>query len=692
MVSVASAVDLAVVKTIGIVTVDAPPVNALSAGVRRELFRVLQTAFADPAVGAILLICAGRTYFAGADIAEFGKPPEEPSLLVLLDLIEHAGKPVVTAIHGTALGGGLETALVCHYRIAVASAQLGLPEVRLGLVPGAGGTQRLPRIVGAAMALDMVTSGRPISGEAGLAAGLVDALAPEGQLRETAFTFAKRVLAEGRPLRKVRDQEVKGVSPELFAGFRRANAKRFRGFEAPEANIRCIEAAAARPFEEGLAIERGWFEQLKQGPQSAAQRHAFFAERLAAKLPDLPPDLLKDMRTIPVNGVGVVGGGTMGGGIAMTFLSAGIPVTIVETAPEALDRCVGQIRATYERSAARHRLTREQADRAVGLLTPTLHLGRLADRDLVIEAVYENLALKKDLFARLDRIAKPGAILATNTSYLDVDEIAAATSRPASVLGLHFFSPAHIMRLLEVVRGARTAPAVLASAMAVARRIGKVAVVARVCRGFIGNRMLVRQRREAEALILEGALPWDVDRVVEDFGFPMGPFRTADLAGLDLGWSKQESTGGSLRDRLCDLERRGEKTSAGYYDYDANRTPTPSPVVEATILDQAARLGIARRPIGDREILERCLYPMINEGAKILEEGIASRASDIDVVWINGYGWPVYRGGPMFHADEVGVATVRDVLRGYETRHGADYAPAALLNRLADEGGRFGDR
>ncbi|MFC3713810.1 3-hydroxyacyl-CoA dehydrogenase NAD-binding domain-containing protein [Sphingoaurantiacus capsulatus] len=680
-----AAADLSVEGNIGIITLDSPPVNALGADVRDGLAGAVDKAVADPAVEAIVLICAGRTFIAGADISEFGKPPRGIGLHEVQAKIENAPKPVVAAIHGTALGGGLEVALTAHYRVAVPSAKLGLPEVKLGLLPGAGGTQRLPRIVGAAKALDMVTSGTPIGAKAALETGLVDELAPEGELRSAAVAFAQKIVAEKRPLKKVRDLEVKGGSPELFAEFRKANARKFRGFEAPEANIKCIEAASGLPFDEGMKRERELFMGLMTGVQSAAQRYVFFAERQAAKIPNLP----EGTATRPINKVGVIGAGTMGGGISMNFLSAGIPVTIVEMKQDALDRGTGIIRKNYENTAAKGKLTAEGVERNMGLLTASMSLDDLADCDLVIEAVFEQMDIKKEVFGKLDRIAKPGAILASNTSYLNVDEIAAATSRPQDVVGLHFFSPANVMRLLEVVRGARTAPDVLATAMEVAKKIGKVAVVAGVCFGFIGNRMLSSRQREANKLILEGAMPWDVDRVLYDFGFPMGPFQMADLAGLDIGWSKEKSRGETLRDRLCEIDRRGQKNGAGFYDYDEKRNRTPSPLVEKMILDFAAEKGIARRAISDEEIVERCIYPMINEGAKVLDEGMAYRGSDIDIVWINGYGWPVYRGGPMFYGDTVGLQTVLDRLNHYRATQGDDFAPSPLLEKLAAEGGKL---
>ena len=678
--------DYAVEDGIAVITLDSPPVNALGATVRDGIAAAMPKAVDDAAVSAIVLICAGRTFIAGADISEFGKPPKGASLHEVLTLMEGASKPIVAAIHGTALGGGLEVALTCHYRVAVPSAKLGLPEVKLGLLPGAGGTQRLPRIVGAAKALDMVTSGTPVSAKVAAETGLVDELVDEADLRGGAVAFARKIVAEKRPLKRVRDLTVTGASPELFAEFRKANARKFKGFDAPEANIQCIEAAATLPFDEGMAVERRLFMGLMTGVQSAAQRYVFFAERQAAKIPNLP----EGTATRPIRKVGIIGAGTMGGGIAMNFLTAGIAVTIVEMKQDALDRGIGIIRKNYENTAAKGRIKPEAVEANMGRLTPSLSLQDLADCDLVIEAVFELMDIKKDVFGKLDKICKPGAILASNTSYLNVDEIAACTARPQDVVGMHFFSPANVMRLLEVVRGAKTAPDVLATAMDLAKKIGKIAAVAGVCHGFIGNRMLSPRQREANKLIMEGAMPWDIDRVLTDFGMPMGPFQMSDLAGLDIGWDSSKSKGETLRDRLCEMDRRGQKTGAGFYDYDAQRNRNPSPIVEQMILDFAAEKGVNRRPIDDAEILERLVYPMINEGAKILAEGMAYRGSDIDIVWINGYGWPVYRGGPMFYADTVGLAHVVERLRHYQGgKAGDDFAPSQLLIDLAEKGGRL---
>ena len=691
MTAINAVTDLTLDGEIAILTLNSPPVNALSGPVREGICNGVAKVMADNAVKAMVLICEGKTFIAGADISEFGKPQTGPSLFDALNAIENASIPVIAAIHGTALGGGLEVALTCHYRVAVPSAKCGLPEVKLGLLPGAGGTQRLPRIVGAEKALEMVTSGEHVSAKWAAEVGLVDALVDEGKLRDGAVAFARKIVAEKRPLKRVRDLNDKMIAarahPELFANFRKANARKFRGFDAPEANIKCVEAAVNLPFEEGLKAERKLFMELMTGTQSAAQRYVFFAERAVWKVPDVPDNT----ETLPVQTVGVIGAGTMGGGIAMNFLNVGVPVTIVETKQDALDRGLATIRKNYENTAKRGRLTQADVEKRMGLLTGTLALEDLADRDLVIEAVFENMDIKKEVFGKLDKIVKQGAILATNTSYLNVDEIASATKRPESVIGWHFFSPANVMRLLEVVRGAKSSKPVIATSMATARKIGKVAALVGVCPGFVGNRMLSQRQREAQKLILEGAMPWDVDRVLYDFGFPMGPFAMSDLAGLDIGWSKEKSSSSTVREILCEMDRRGQKTGAGFYDYDAERNAKPSAVVEKVILDFAAKKGINRRNITDEEILERCIYPMINEGAKILEEGKAIRASDIDIVWINGYGWPVYRGGPMFYGDTIGLGKVLDKMKQFEGQMGAEFAPSKLLEKLAAEGKGFRD-
>ena len=691
MTSVNSVADLTLEGDIAVLTIDSPPVNALSAAVRDGLAEGIRKAAADPAAKAVVLICAGRTFIAGADISEFGKPFKGASVPEAQAAIENCPKPVVAAIHGTALGGGFEVALVCHYRVAVPSAKLGLPEIKLGLIPGAGGTQRLPRLIGPEKALDVILSGAPFGAKPAKEWGVVDELVAEGELRAGAIAFARRAIDDKLPLRKVRDMDEKVAAargkPGIFEAIRKANARKFRGFEAWEKAIEAVRDAVETPFDEGVARERAAFLDLLKGAQSQAQRYVFFAERQVWKI----ADVADDTPTLPIRQVGVIGAGTMGGGISMNFLNAGIPVTIVETEPKALERGLLVIRRNYENTAKKGRMTAADVEARMGLLKGTLDLGALADCDLVIEAVFENMAIKKDIFARLDAIAKPGAILASNTSYLDVNEIAAATKRPDHVLGMHFFSPANVMRLLEVVRGDRTAKPVVATAMRIARTIGKVAALVGVCHGFVGNRMLAQRQREAQKLILEGAMPWDVDRVLYDFGMPMGPFAMSDLAGLDIGWSKETSKSSTIREILCEMDRRGQKTGAGFYDYDENRNARPSPVVETIVLDFAAKEGVNRRTIGDQEILERCIYPMINEGAKILEEGKAQRASDIDIVWINGYGWPVYRGGPMFYGDTVGLDKVLAAMKRFEATMGEAFKPSALLERLVAEGKGFRD-
>jgi 3-hydroxyacyl-CoA dehydrogenase len=683
--SINAVADLKIQDGVAVLRLDSPPVNALSQPVREGILNGVKQAIGDASVQAIVLSCKGKTFIAGADITEFGKPPQAPSLPEVLAVIENSSKPVVAAIHGTALGGGLETALACHYRVAVESAKCGLPEVKLGLVPGSGGTQRLPRIVGVEKALEMITSGEHVVAKKCLAMGLLDKIVDEFDLEDNAVAFAKKVVAEKRPLRKVRDLNEKVEAargkPEIFADFRKANARKFRGFLAPEYCIRCVEAAVNQSFEEGLQTERKLFMELMTGSQSAAQRYVFFAEREVWKIPDVGGHT----PIIAVNNVGIIGAGTMGGGIAMNFLNAGIPVTIVETKQEALDRGVATVRKNYENTAKRGKLTMVDVEKRMSMLKPTLQLEDLAQSDLVIEAIFENMAIKKDVFGKLDVICKPGAILATNTSALDIDEIATAVKRPEAVIGLHFFSPANVMRLLEVVRAKETSKAVIATSMQLAKRIGKIAALVGVCPGFVGNRILAARSRAAQALMMEGVMPWDIDRVLYNFGMPMGPFAMSDLAGLDIGWSKETSKSSTVREILCEMDRRGQKTNAGYYDYDESRNAKPSPVVEKIIKDFVAKNGGTTRSISDEEILERCTYPMINEGAKILEEGKAIRASDIDIVWINGYGWPVYRGGPMWYGDSIGLDKVVAKLKQYDP--GAQISP--LLEKLAKEGKKF---
>ncbi|WP_068088854.1 3-hydroxyacyl-CoA dehydrogenase NAD-binding domain-containing protein [Novosphingobium rosa] len=680
----------AVIDGVAVITLDNPPVNALSAALRADLLAEVERAIGDAGVRAIVLICAGRTFIAGADITEFGKAPQPPSFADLFDVIENAPKPVVAALHGTALGGGFELALACHYRIAAQGAKVGLPEVHLGLLPGAGGTQRVPRVVGAQAALEIITSGRQIRASEALALGLVDRLA-EADLREDALAFARQIVADGARCPRIRDREDRiaadRASPDLFADFAKANARRFKGFAAPSGIVEAVRAAVTLPFEEGLARETALFDELVASPQSAAQRHVFFAEREAARVPALPAEV----QPIEIGSVGVIGAGTMGGGITMNFLNAGIPVRLIETTQEALDRGLGAIRRNYEAAAKKGRMSADQVEQRMALITPGLDLAALAEVDLVIEAVYESMEVKTDIFCKLDRIARPGAILASNTSFLDLNRIAAATNRPEWVIGLHFFSPANIMRLLEVVNGSATAWPVIACAMKLAKRIGKVAVLSGVCDGFIANRLLAPRGVQAEAMMLEGTPIAEIDRVLVDYGFAMGHFQMMDLVGLDV--IGRDATERSVMGDLVGAGRLGQKRGAGYYDYDEQRRPSPSPVTLGLIGEVAAAKGIAASPTtGDDALLARLLYPVVNEGARILDEGIALRASDIDIAAILGYNWPVYRGGPLFWADQIGLPRIVAEMRALEAEHGETFAPAPLLVRLAEQGLGFGDK
>ena len=662
-----------------------PPVNALGAAVRKGLVAAIEQAEGDDSVKAVVIACEGQTFFAGADITEFGKPPVMPWLPTVVDTIENCSKPVVAAIHGTALGGGLEVALGCHYRVAVPTAKLGTPEVKLGLLPGAGGTQRLPRVAGVRTALEMCATGNPIDTRAAFDCGLVDRLI-EGELIPHAVGYAEEV-RDVRPLPKSseRQDKLNECNPETFETFLKENARKFRGFDAPLKNVEAVKLACEKPYSEGVLDERKLFMELMSGSQAKAQQYFFFAERKANKIEGMP----ENTEPRPIRKIGVIGAGTMGGGISMNFLSAGIPVTIVEMGQEALDRGTGLMRKNYEATASKGRMTTEQVEKAMRLLNPTLDFQALADCDLIIEAVYENMDVKKEVFGRLDKIARPGAILASNTSYLDINEIAASISRPGDVVGTHFFSPANVMKLLEVVRGDKTAPDVLLTVMGLGKKIRKVPVVAGVCHGFIGNRMLMPRQIEATKLLLEGATPEQVDRVHVEFGMPMGPFQMADLAGVDIGWHRDPNRIENVRDALCAIDRWGQKKGAGFYDYDDKRRPTPSPVVQQIIEDFARKQGVERRQISDEEIVERTLYTMVNEGAKILEEGIAQRASDIDVVWVYGYGWPVYRGGPMFWADTIGLDKIVEGLKRQEARMKPEFSFSNLLLDKAEKGEKF---
>ena len=670
---------------ISIITLNSPPVNALSASVREGLHKGITEARNDGESEAIIIICEGRTFIAGADISEFGQEPKGPSLFEVQEFIEDSNKPVIAAIHGTALGGGLEVALTCHYRIAVPSAKCGLPEVNLGLLPGAGGTQRLPRVVGVEKALQMVTSGQHVPAKQCLEMGLVDEIANEDGLREDSINFAKKIVSENRPLVKISEMndkvEAARGNENIFTDFRASIARRARGFLAPEYNIQCIEAAVNNSFDEGIKIERKLFMELVTGTQSAAQRYAFFAQRQVAKIPDIEPDT----EIKPFSSIGVIGAGTMGGGISMNFANVGIPVTIIEQSQENLDKGLGIIRKNYENTANKGRITFEDVEKRTDLIKGSTDINDLSNCDLIIEAVFENMDLKKDIFKTLDNIAKKGAILATNTSALDVNEIAAQTSRPEDVIGLHFFSPANVMRLLEIVRGEKTSKSVVATSMKMAKSIGKIAAVVGVCPGFVGNRILAQRQREANKLILEGAMPWEVDDALFDFGFPMGPFAMSDLAGLDIGWDEDLSTGDTLRDKLCEAGRLGQKTGKGFYIYDEKRNKSPDTEVEKLIIEFSEKHQIKRREISKEEILERCLYPMINEGFKILEEGMAIRASDIDIVWINGYGWPMYEGGPMFYGQLIGYDKVLKWHKEMEEKFGSDFSPSPYLEKVVNE-------
>ena len=654
----ASPVNYTLTENIGVVTIDSPPVNALSQAVRQGLMEAMETAAAD-ASEAILIICDGRTFIAGADITEFGKPLMDPWLPEVVDRIEAMNKPVIAAIHGTALGGGFEVALAAHYRCAVPTGKIGLPEVKLGLLPGAGGTQRTPRLAGVDAALQLMTSGVPIDAAQAMEVGLIDRII-EGDLREGAIEWAKELAASGAAPRRTSEQEIPPCDAAVFSEYRASLAQRARGQVAPQAIVDCVEAAATLPFADGLKLERSKFTELMDGEQSAALRHFFFAEREAAKIEGLP----KDTPTRPVESVGVIGGGTMGGGIAMSFANAGIPVTLVEISDAALERGLSIIDRNYAGSVKRGKLTEENAVACRALIKGSTDYTPLAEVDLVVEAVFEDPKLKKEIFAKLDGVCKQGAILATNTSYQDVDAIAAETQRPEDVVGMHFFSPAHIMKLLEVVRGKKTADDVLATCMQLAKRIRKVPVVSGVCYGFIGNRMLQPYAQQSQLLLLEGATPEQIDTAMEDWGMAMGPLRVFDLAGLDVGYKARQALSDAEKgdpatylvpDMLVEADRHGQKSGSGFYTYDEQHRPTPCPEVHEIIKRAAAKLGIERREISDEEIVNRLIGALVDEGRKIIEEGIAQRSGDIDVVYVYGYGFPAWRGGPMFYGDSASL-------------------------------------
>ena len=670
-----------------------PPVNAMSYHVRQGLVDGLEMAQGDEDVQAIVIHCEGRTFFPGMDITEFANPnvPEAPTTTGVIEKLESASKPVVAAIHGTALGGGLETALGCHYRVAVPSAKLGLPEVKLGIIPGAGGTVRLPRVMGVQKALEMMTSGNPISAKQALDEGLVDEIV-EGDLLTGAIAFAKKVVSENKPLAKIRDLEEKlegaRENPATFDDFRKSIARRTRGFKAPEAIIRSVEAAVRLPFDDAIRNERELFVECQNSPEARAQQYFFFAERQAKKVSDVP----KDTSTREIKSVGVIGAGTMGGGISMNFLNRGIPVTLLEATQEALDRGLGIIEKNYASTAKKGRITEEDAKQRMSLLTGSLDYQALSAVDLVIEAVFEDMDLKKSVFERIDKICKPGCVLASNTSYLNINEIAAVTSRPQDVIGLHFFSPANVMRLMEIVRGEQTSKEVLATCMKLGTDIGKVAVVVGVCRGFVGNRILSARMRQSEDLLLKNAMPKEIDQIVFDFGFPMGPFAMRDLAGLDIGWLREDTPDKdtNIRHLLCTRGRRGQKTGGGFYDYqEGSRTPIPNAEVEQLIEEVSKNAGITRREIPQEDMLKRMIYAMVNEAAKILDEGIAQRAAAIDVIWVYGYGWPTYRGGLTYYADQIGLTSIVEDLERFSKEYDPELEPAPLLRELAQEGKSF---
>jgi 3-hydroxyacyl-CoA dehydrogenase len=682
---------------VGIIWINNPPVNAISVGVRAALIDGVAKLAQDPEIEIGVLACEGRTFMAGADITEFGKPPLPPGLHDAINAVESSAKPIVAAIHGTAFGGGLEVALGCHYRVAIAGAKVGLPEVKLGLLPGAGGTQRLPRLIGIEAALGIIVSGDPVPATLAAKSGVIDKII-EGDLLEGALDYARGLAARKAPLRKVRDLKVETgkVPAGFFEEVRKRVAKEKKNLFAPQRIVDALEAAATLPFDKGMARERELFLQCAQNSQSKALQHVFFAERKAANVPNLDKNVAKR----DVKSVAIIGAGTMGGGIAMNFLNVGIPVTLLEMQQDALDRGVAVIRKNYDNTASKGKLTLEQVQQRMGLLKPTLSYDDLRDADLVIEAVFETMAIKKDVFAKLDKAVKKGAILASNTSYLSIDEIAASTSRPGDVVGMHFFSPANVMRLLEIVRGAKTAQDVLVTVVDIAKRINKVGVVCGNRDGFIGNRMLGGYAYQASLMVLEGAMPEQVDAALRNFGMPMGVLQMGDLAGLDVGYKSRKdrdpaSFDGRVTrsaDLLVEMGRMGQKTQAGYYDYaPGDRTPRPSPVVAEIIEKVSKEYGITRRKFTDEEIVERCFLALMNVGCDVLSEGVAYRASDIDIVYLYGYGFPAYRGGPMFWAENaVGLKTALEKLQKYSAATGGKWLKVSpLLEKLVADGKGF---
>jgi 3-hydroxyacyl-CoA dehydrogenase len=684
-------------RAVAVITLKNPPVNALSLGLRAAIADGVERAMSDESIRAVVIVGSGTAFCGGADVAEFGLPAmsASPSLADLFGLIENSPKPVIAAINGLALGGGLELAMSCHYRVAAAAAPLGLPEVKLGLIPGAGGTQRLPRLVGVERALNMMVSGNPATARDLAATELLDSTS-EGDVSAAAIALAERVVAEKLPLKKARDIKIDFPNAEAFLDFARgAVAPLAKNYPAPLKCIEAIEAAVLKPFDEGMKTEESVFIGLLNSAESKALRHAFFAMRAAAKIPDVP----NTTPLRPIKSVAVIGAGTMGGGIAMNFVNAGIPVTVLETTQAALDKGLGTVRKNYENTLKKGRLTQQEYDKRIEQITGTLSYDDIKGADLIIEAVFEDLQVKKQVFEKLDQVAKSGAILASNTSTLDLDKIAEFTRRPQDVIGLHFFSPANVSKLLEIVRGAKSAKDVVATSMAVSKQIKKVGVISGVCDGFIGNRMMNAYFRQMELLLDVGALPGQIDKALEKFGFAMGPFRVSDLAGNDVLWyirkrlylEHPDRVFSKTPDRICELGRFGQKTGAGWYDYKpGDRAPNPSELVNKIVLEESAKLGLTRRKISDEEIVQRALYSLINEGARILEEGIALRASDIDVVYLTGYGFPDFRGGPLFYADTVGLPNILRSLRDFAKGYQPDaWTPAPLLEKLASEGKTF---
>lgn len=682
---------------IGLAVVDYPPVNALSHAVRAGLVAAIDRLESDADIDALIILCAGRTFMAGADITEFGKPMQEPQLAAVVARIEGAGKPVIAAIHGKALGGGFEVALGCHYRVALKNAAIGLPEVKLGIVPGTGGTQRLPRLIGLEAALPLITEGGEISAAKALGFGALDELI-DGDLEAGAIAFAQRIVAEGRGVRRTGELPPPPENVELFEQTAKTLAKKKRGFEAPQRAIDAVRLAYEYPFDEALQHEYELCVELLRGSQSKALRHVFAAEREIARVPGLQADT----PTRPVDSVAVIGMGVMGVGIAQAFVNAGIPVFAVARTQDSLDRAMAGLRKQFAGAVSRGSLKQEDADKRLGLIKPTLDYADLANVDLVIEAIAEEIEPKRELFAALGKATRAGAILASNTSYVDIDLLAQASGRPQDVCGMHFFNPANVMRLLENVRGAATAPDVLATLMAVGKRIGKLPILVGVCDGFIVNRMLSKRSREGSFMLEEGATPTQIDKVLLDFGFPMGPYALGDLAGIDVQYAARQARFARLSERekaanfvdqLYARGRFGQKTGAGWYRYDENRKASADPEIDRLLSDHALARGIAQRSIGDDEIRERCVYAMINEGAKIIEEGVVSRPHEIDMAMVNGIGFPAYTGGPMFLADQIGLAKIRDAMLRYRDSVGAEYwTPAPLLERLAAEGKGFYSR